>query len=111
MKYYFNCPKCSDPLVNDDKGTFIFKSCTSKLDHKLKIIYDARLNPVSLVIYFDTKIELQWYFEENALKIYKNHPNDEGLHKYSLEEIPWIDPDLDNYVQFMRKMKKYLLFL
>lgn len=120
MKKIINCPKCNAPLLNGvlslRNGAEAWKQvCDKKIDHSF--IYLTKEGKeddiISMGMTLDHLKVLKVFFDFKRYKIFV-HKGDSLIIPFpgpGLVEIPWFEPNIDEYDKLSDKIKKYILFV
>ena len=104
MKIPIFCPKCGDPLLNEPCTIYDLwiKSCTNKLSHNFNLIYrldehEAR----QIIIEIRPFIRMRFNLVEKTLTC---------LNGFSINDLPYFEPNIYEYDKLISKIKTYLVF-
>lgn len=118
MKTPTICPKCHEPLVNTAlklrSGTIVWKkACKDKLDHEFLCIVKDEDNVVILtgmVLNRNTSLKVCWDFINNKIVIHKGETIRFPFRGKGILEIPWFEPNMDEYDKLINKVRKLITF-
>lgn len=115
MKTPTVCPKCHGPLLSTEvqlrSGVSIWKkTCASRLDHVFTCLTkrgdDDTVDLIGIMLNRDIQLRANWDFTRRQIKVHRGKPD----MKLNGLEIPWFEPDLDDYDKLVDKIKKYVVF-
>lgn len=110
------CPKCHGPLVNtllNGRGMSVWKkACETKLNHGFICLVrekDSVILGIGIMLNRQTSLKAFWDFVKNRVLVHKSEmyvpfPADNAL------QIPWFEPNIDEYNKLIDKVKKYITF-
>ena len=110
MKIPIKCPKCNDPLLNQEKfykfENFWEKSCLKKTSHKFSIIFDDSTNLIKN--YTVGQGRYMYHFDNINKKIFilNSYSNTK-----SKNELPYFDGNFYEWDKLILKLKQYTVFL
>lgn len=118
MKTPVVCPKCHGPLLNStlelSNGEELWrKECASKLDHSFTcIVKESDNSIIGVGVTLDRSIPLKvyWDFMRSKIIVHKGVSIVVPFANGSTLEIPWFEPNLDEYDKLVNKIKKYVVF-
>ena len=118
MKTPAVCPKCRGPLLNSAltlrNGSEVWKkTCGSNLNHEFICITkegdDNSIIVIGLMLNRDKSLKVCWDLFRNQIIVHKGKSVVPSFNSDILE-IPWFEPNLDEYDNLVNKIKKYVVF-
>ena len=108
MEVPINCPVCKDSLRNDFgqlSGMMLAKFCENKIDHYIRMtISNNKIIDISIAIDSQRKYLATWFLDISKLVIYERKMLANKIN------LPFFEPDLNNYKLLMEKIKSYMVF-
>lgn len=112
------CPKCHGTLLNGPlviKGASAWKKvCDKKIDHSficlIKEEQEEKIVVIGMTLSRDKSIKVFWDLVRRKILVHRSEsivipfPGNEVL------EIPWFEPNIDEYDKLINKIKKYVTF-
>lgn len=125
MKNLIDCPKCYEPLLNGvielKSGAEAWKKvCDKKIDHSF--IYLTKEGKEDLVLAIgmtlnsNKSLKVFWDFVCRKIIVHKGKSIVDPIYVRSpiianeVLEIPWFEPNIDEYDKLIDKIKKYVIF-
>lgn len=119
MKTPTICPKCHEPLMNSvlplRNGAESWKKvCDKKLDHSFICLTKEGKEDVIILIgmtlSYDKSIKVCWDFVRTKIVVHKGESIVVPFPGKGFLEIPWFEPNIDEYDKLIDKIKKYVTF-
>lgn len=116
MKLPSTCPKCHDPLINtpiQTKGISAWKRvCDTKLNHSFVCIIkdeDDSVLVIGMTLNRSTGLKVFWDFARQRILVHKGESH-VPFPADNLLQIPWFEPNINEYDKLIDKIKKYVTF-
>jgi hypothetical protein len=108
------CPCCKNPLLNNfreypvNKPQQLEKTCRIKPDHIFVCVSrkgcEDEIGVIKITVNLNTMLSFHWMIENKQLWFTT------GFNKV-ITELPYIEPDLDNYEKLVKRLKKLVVFV
>lgn len=118
MKQTIKCPICHDAMLN----TFIcadinlnVKKCYKHPDHYIKTVansFTEIIYEIQIKINNNPLTWANWNFTYKRLYVFAGDSDADFFAKTPfMTELPWFEPDLNNYKKLVQKIHTYIVFL